>query len=344
MVRSMLSNSSLHVSLWMYVLKTIMYLLNRVPSKVVQKTPFELWIGRKPSLRHLHVWGCQAEIRIYNPQEKKFDATTINGYFIGYPVKSKWYIFYCSTHRTRIVETGNVRFIENGETSGSEASQNVKIKEVRVQVPLTSASTSKIVVPYTVEPWTYSRTITRNSIKISKRKKICYFEWLCELSTSLSIDYDLISFSEVINGEDSGKWLDAMKDKLKLMAQNGVWDLMELPEGCKRVRCKWVFKTKRDSHGNIEWHEARLVAKGFTKKNDIDYKETFSPISKKDSFRIIMALVAYYDLELHQTDVKTAFLNENLEEDIYMDQPVGFIEEGKEHMVCKLKKSIYGLK
>ena len=89
MVRSMLSNSSLHVSLWMYVLKTIMYLLNRVPSKVVQKTPFELWIGRKPSLRHLHVWGCQAEIRIYNPQEKKPDARTISGYFIGYPVKSK---------------------------------------------------------------------------------------------------------------------------------------------------------------------------------------------------------------------------------------------------------------
>jgi len=75
-----------------------------------------------------------------------------------------------------------------------------------------------------------------------------------------------------------------------------------------------------------------------------DYKETFSPVSKKDSFKIIMTLVAHYDLELHQMDVKTAFLNENLEEDIYMDQPVGFIEEGKEHMVCRLKKSIYGLK
>jgi len=80
------------------------------------------------------------------------DARTISGYFIGYPVKSKGYIFYCPTYSTRIVETGNVRFIENGETSGSEASQNVEIKEVRVQVPLTSASTSRIVVPYTVEP------------------------------------------------------------------------------------------------------------------------------------------------------------------------------------------------
>ena len=119
MVRSMLSKSTVPVSLWMYALKTAMYLLNRVPSKAVQKTPFELWTGRKPSLRHLHVWGCQAEVRIYNPQEKKLDARTISGYFIGYPAKSKGYMFYCPTHNTRIVESGNTRFIENGETSGS---------------------------------------------------------------------------------------------------------------------------------------------------------------------------------------------------------------------------------
>ena len=85
-------------------------------------------------------------------QKKKLDARTISGYFIGYPVKSKRYIFYCPTRSTRIVETGNVRFIQNGETSGSEASQKVEIKEVRVQVPLTSTSTSRIIVPYIVEP------------------------------------------------------------------------------------------------------------------------------------------------------------------------------------------------
>jgi len=119
---------------------------------------------------------------------------------------------------------------------------------------------------------------------------------------------------------------------------------VELREGCKRVGCKWVFKTKRDSLGNIEHYKTQLVAKGFTQNDGIDYKETFLPISKKDSLRIIMALVAHYDLELHQMDVKTAFLNEDLEEDVYMDQPVGFSEEGKEHMVCKLKRSIYGLK
>ena len=93
MVRSMLSNSIIPLSPWMYALKTAVYLLNRVPSKAVPKTLFELWTRRNPSLRHLHVWGCSAEARVYNPHEKKLNLRTINGYFIGYPEKSKGYRF-----------------------------------------------------------------------------------------------------------------------------------------------------------------------------------------------------------------------------------------------------------
>uniref|UniRef100_A0A2N9GXV9 Reverse transcriptase Ty1/copia-type domain-containing protein n=1 Tax=Fagus sylvatica TaxID=28930 RepID=A0A2N9GXV9_FAGSY len=155
---------------------------------------------------------------------------------------------------------------------------------------------------------------------------------------------DPISFSQALENVDSTKWMNAMKDELKSMNQNEVWDLVELPEGYKKVGCKWVFKTKSESKGNIERFKARLVAKGFTQKRGIDYKETFSPVSKNDSLRIIMALVAHYDLELHQMDVKTAFLNGSLEEEVYMDQPKGFSIEGKEHLACKLKKSIYRLK
>ena len=150
MVRSMLSNSSLPKSLWMHALKTAVYLLNRVPSKAVPKTPFELWTGRKPSLRHLHVFGCPAEVRIYNPHERKLDSRTISGFFIGYPEKSKGYRFYCPNHSTRIVETGNARFIENGEVSGSLEPRNVEIQEVRVQVPLPLPS-SQVVVPVHVD-------------------------------------------------------------------------------------------------------------------------------------------------------------------------------------------------
>ena len=135
-----------------------------------------------------------------------------------------------------------------------------------------------------------------------------------------------------------------MKDKMKSMKDNGVWDLVELPGGVKLIGCKWIFKTKRDSKGNIVRYKARLVAKGFTQKEGIDYKDTFSPVSSNDSFRIIMALVTHYDLELHQMDIKTVFLNGNIDETIYMVQPENFESNDSKQLVCKLKQSIYGLK
>jgi hypothetical protein len=128
------------------------------------------------------------------------------------------------------------------------------------------------------------------------------------------------------------------------MSSNDVWNLVEIPDGAKRVGYKWVYKTKYDSKGKIERFKAKLVAKGFTQKEGTDYIETFSPVSKNDSFRIMMALVAHYDLELHQMDVKTVFLNGALQKNVYMAQPEGFAIEDKEHMGCRLKKSIYELK
>jgi len=155
---------------------------------------------------------------------------------------------------------------------------------------------------------------------------------------------DPVSFHEATSNSDHFHWMAAMKDELASMKKNGVWDLVDLLAGCKTVVCKWVFKTKRNANGEVEIYKARLVAKGYNQREGIDFKETFSPVSTKDSFRVVMALVAHFDLELHQMDVKTAFLNGDLFEDVYMDQPDGFIESGKRHMVCKLRKSIYGLK
>ena len=171
-----------------------------------------------------------------------------------------------------------------------------------------------------------------------------YVVYLQELEFDLGIDEDSVLFSQAIESVNSIKWLDVIKEKLKPINHNGFWDLVKLPKGCERVDCKWVFKTKHDSNGNIERYKARRIAKDFTQKDGGDYKETFSSVSKNDYFKIIMAMVAHYDLELHQMDVKTTFWKGNLGEKIYMDQPKGFSFEGKEHMVCKLKYSIYGLK
>lgn len=111
----------------MHASKTAVYLLNRVPSKVVPKTPYELLTGRKPSLRHLHVWDYSAEVRVYYPHKKKRDARTVSGYFIGYPEKLKGYRFYCPNHSTRIIESENDRFIKNGLISGSGKPRKVDI-------------------------------------------------------------------------------------------------------------------------------------------------------------------------------------------------------------------------
>ena len=111
-----------------------------------------------------------------------------------------------------------------------------------------------------------------------------------------------------------------MIDELKSMKNNDVWDLVELPERKKPIGYKWIFKTKRDSKGNIERYKAHLVTKGFTQIEGINYKETFSSVFMKNSFKIIMALVVHFDLKLHQTDIKTALLNGDIEEEIYMVQ------------------------
>ena len=145
-----------------------------------------------------------------------------------------------------------------------------------------------------------------------------------------------------MSGDNSTLWYDAMKEKMESMAKNQVWELVHLPEGAKPISSKWVYKTKRNASGKVERFKARLVAKGFTQKKGIDYCETFSPVSRKESLRIIMALVAHYDLDLQQMDVKTAFLNGDLEEEIYMSQLEGFSDDNQK--VCRLRRSIYGLK
>jgi len=163
-------------------------------------------------------------------------------------------------------------------------------------------------------------------------------------SKEIQMEDDPTSFEEAMRSVNSSKWTAAMEDEMKSMSANKVWDLKEISKGAKIVGCKWVYKTKCDSKGNIKRFKARLVVKGFTQREGIDYNETFSLVSCKDSFRIIMALVAHYDLELHQMDVKTAFLNGDLYENVYMSQPKGFVVEGKENLGWRLKKSIYGLK
>jgi len=155
---------------------------------------------------------------------------------------------------------------------------------------------------------------------------------------------DPVNFHQAMQDSNSEKWTEAMNEEYKSMQDNKVWEHVPLSKGVKPIGYKWIFKSKRDSKGNVERYKARLVAKGYTQKEGIDFKETFSLVSSQDSFWTIMDLVAHYDLELHQMDVKTVFLNDNIDETISMVQPENFVSGDPKNMVCKLTKSIYGLK
>ncbi len=134
-----------------------------------------------------------------------------------------------------------------------------------------------------------------------------------------------------------------MQEEYNSFVVNNTWSLVPLPKGRKPISSKWVFKIKHGVRGEVERYKARLVARDFTQTFGVDYNETFAPVAKFVSIRCILALAAIEDMEIHQMDVKIAFLNGDLEEEIYMEQPEGFTQEG-EHLVCKLHKSLYGLK
>ena len=148
----------------------------------------------------------------------------------------------------------------------------------------------------------------------------------------------------LLNCLDKGQWKRALDNEYSAHIKNNTWTLTNLPEGPKAIDCRWVFKVEYKADGSIERHKAHLVAKGCSQKAGLDYEETFSPVAKYTSIRSLLAIANQLNLEVHQMDISTAFLNAKLEEKIYMSQPEGYVKEGKEELVCKLNKSIYGLK
>ena len=177
-------------------------------------------------------------------------------------------------------------------------------------------------------------SIVQEETQISNNLSIYLQEHEVDLETK---ENDHINLRQTLLSFNAHKWIDAINEEMKSMHDNDVWDLVQLPRGLKLISCKWIFKTKRDSKGNIEIYKACLVAKAFTQREGIDYNETISPLSSKDSFIIIMALVVHFDLELHQMDVKTAFLNGEIDEIIYMEQLENFVTRDPKSMIYKLK-------
>jgi hypothetical protein len=150
------------------------------------------------------------------------------------------------------------------------------------------------------------------------------------------------SFEEATSSGNAEQWKQAMDEEIQSLKQNQTWTLVEPPKNQQVIDNRWVYKIKRNEDGSVQKYKARLVARGFRQVAGVDYNETFSPVTKFDSIRMILCVAASEKLILRQFDVKTAFLYGNIDEILYMQQPDGYQDGTKR--VCKLNRSLYGLK
>ncbi len=341
MVRSMMSQVDLPVSFWGYALETAALTLNNVPTKSVQKTPYEIWNGKRPNLSFMRIWGCEAYVK--KVVSDKLAPKSQKCIFVGYPKETKGYYFYNQADN-KVFVARNGTFLEKEFLRKGISGSKVNLEEVRDPENNTEQIVEQEPIPQVVVEAANVAQGPRRSYRDRHEPERYGFLITDDDRVELIDEDEPTTYQEAVSTPDSDKWIEAMKSEMQSMSDNQVWNLIDPPEGVKTIGCKWVFKKKTDMDGKVQTYKARLVAKGYRQVHGIDYDETFSPVAMLKSIRILLAISAYYDYEIWQMDVKTAFLNGKLLEDVYMTQPEGFEQPGSTNKVCKLQRSIYGLK
>ncbi|KAD5802426.1 hypothetical protein E3N88_13786 [Mikania micrantha] len=307
MMNAMLISSGMSQDMWGEAILSATYLLNKIPFKKKDVTPYELWMGRKPSYKYLKVWGCLAKVVVPPPKVQRIGPKTVDCVFIGYAHHSSAYRFLVydsknpEIHKNTIIESRNASFFEE-------------------------------VFPC------LKKEISNSSTPVDE---IVHDEYQEQLEAE---EGEPQTYRDAVTSSEGPQWKEAIKNEIDSILQNHTWELVDLPPGCKPLGYRWIFKRKMKADGSIDKYKARLVIKGFRQKEGVDYFDSYSPVTRITSIRLVLAIAALRNLEVHQMDVKTAFLNGDLEEEIYMEQPEGFSAPGQEGKVCKLVKSLYGLK
>ncbi|GJR33300.1 retrotransposon protein, putative, ty1-copia subclass [Tanacetum coccineum] len=345
MVRSMMSQTTLPKSFWDYALETAARILNMVPTKKVDKTPYEIWHGQAPKLSYLRVWGCEAFVKhdtLTKPD--KLDPRSFKCIFIGYPKETMGYSFY-SPSENKVFVARNAEFFESKllDLKASGSVEDLELIQEEDTNPSVDTSLNHEEDDQEIdEPQSDINPIRRSTRTRRPTDRLCLY--IDAEEHELGDLGEPANYKAALLDPESKKWLDAMNVEMQSMKDNDVWVLVELPPNARTVGSKWLFKKKTDMDGAVYIFKARLVAKGFTQTYGVDYEETFSPVADIRAIRILIAIAAYYDYEIWQMDVKTAFLNGHLSEEVYMEQPEGFVNPKYPNHVCKLKRSIYGLK
>ncbi len=352
--RSMISHAGLPNSYWAEAVGTAAYVKNRVPTsslKVEKRTPYEKWYGRKPKLNHLRVFGCAAYAHVPSNQRQKLDKKSIKYRFVGYSKESKGYRLLDETQK-KIYIRRDVIFNEKDFGHGLERNKPpFETIEIEAESMSSQDEDPEIIDDRNEENGPdKSRRSQRQRHPPVRYGLDEYADTATEESIVQHVAYNVCqvteprTMEEAVRSRQAKEWKKAADVEYRALIDNETWDLVKLPKGCKTIGSKWVFKLKHGKSGEIERFKCRLVAKGFAQKYGIDYDETFSPVVRFSSIRVLLAYAIQNDMEIHQMDVVTAFLNGNLDETIYMEQPDGYAVPGKENHVCKLKKSLYGLK
>lgn len=382
--RSMLHAARLPYRYWGEAINTAVYLKNRVPTRALDgTTPFEAWTGKRPNLEHLRVFGSKVYIHVADSQRSKLEPKSIEGIFLGYDDQSKAYRVY-NPDRNAVVASRDVVIDERSVLSLSEPypatsplvsdlnitrespvnppSARIDINEqsdneLHTDVDMSSVADNdndEVLVPEgdpsaeVIEPSADPHPIASpiaDAPRRSGRPHIRVQPFWHQHGANAAITMATPSnFKQAMNQPDSSKWRAACEEEYASIIRAGTWVLDKKPEDRTAIGSTWIFKLKHDANGDLICHKARLVAQGFSQRQGIDFHEIFAPVAKFASIRAMIALSAHFGLHLHQMDVRTAYLNGELEETIFMRQPEGFVVKGKEHLFCRLKKSLYGLR
>ncbi|GJR31766.1 retrovirus-related pol polyprotein from transposon TNT 1-94 [Tanacetum coccineum] len=347
MSRTMLNEQSLPQKFWCNAVDTSTYILNRILVRAfLGKTPYELLRGRKPTLDYVRVFGSKCFILNTKYYLTKFDPKSYECVFLGYSQNSKAYII-LNKHTRKIKESLNVTFDETPPPSKTsplvdddldeeEAIKVTEKKNLENDIQDETLEIDEIVNIKESRNHPLENVIGNLNQRTLRSQAQNQSNFFCFIST-----IEPKNVNEALTDES---WIIAMQEELNQFVANDVWELVPQPKNMTIIGTKWVFRNKLDENGVVSRNKARLVAQGYNQQEGIDYDETYAPVARLESIRILLAYACALDFKLFQMDVKSAFLNGFINEEVYVAQPPGFIDFEKPDHVYKLKKALYGLK
>ncbi|GKA06736.1 retrovirus-related pol polyprotein from transposon TNT 1-94 [Tanacetum coccineum] len=343
MSRTMLNEQSLPQKFWCNAVDTSTYILNRILIRaILGKTPYELLRGRKPTLDYFRVFGSKCFILNTKDYLTKFDPKSYEGVFLGYSQNSKAYII-LNKHTRKVKESLNVTFDETPPPSKTsplvdddldeeEAIKVTEKKNLESDIVDETLEIDEIVNIKESRNHPLENVIGNLNQRTLRSQAQNQSNFFCFIST--------IEPKNVNEALGDKSWIVAMQEELNQFIANDVWELVPQPRNMTIIGTKWVFRNKLDENGVISQNKAKLVAQGYNQQKGIDYDESYAPVAILESIRILLAYACALDFKLFQMDVKSAFLNGFINEEVYVAQPPGFIDfEKLDHEIMPRKSS-----